>query len=363
TKRNLTFTPALLGVASGNTAIPSSASNTSYAAYVHGNYRFNDSLELTAGVRALTEEQKFKFSQVNTPDNPNIVGPGYPGLVFGAGDLEYSDSSSDTQISPTVGLNYKPTDEVLIYAKYARGNQSGGWNGDYRTTGLDRIQFDPETVDAFEIGMKSTMLDGSLQLNADVFLQQYDDFQVFQLLNANGQPIQELTNAGQATSQGVELETVWLPTDALQLTFNATYLDATYDKFPNPGKEFDPNAKDYDGNSLAYAPEWKLFAAAEFVQPLEDLGDLTFHLDYSYQSDSFANAANREAIEGIPSFELWNARLTFRPSSADWQIQAYINNIADKEYIVNHYEQTVFRFDRVFWGAPRFFGVNFSYYL
>ncbi len=362
TDRNITFAPSFLGAASGNIAIPSTASTTSYSAYIHGNYRFANSLELTAGIRGTLEDQEFDFTQINTPDNPDIVGPGYPGLAFEAGDLSYKAKNSDTAVSPTVGINYTPTDDVLLYAKYARGNQSGGWNGDYRTTGLDRIQFDPESVDAYEAGLKSTMFDGQLRFNTDVFVQEYDDFQVFQLLNVNGQPIQELTNAGQATSQGVEMETIWLPTDALQLTFNGTYLDATYDKFPNPGIEFDPNAKAYDGNDLAYAPEWKLFAAAEFVQPLSSLGDLTFHVDYSYQAHSFGNAANRKEIEGIPSFELWNARITFRPTSEQWQAQLYVDNIADEEYIVNHYENTIFRFDRVYWGAPRFYGANFTYY-
>jgi iron complex outermembrane receptor protein len=159
------------------------------------------------------------------------------------------------------------------------------------------------------------------------------------------------------------METIWLPTDYLQFTVNATYLDASYDKFPNPGKAFDPTAKDYDGNDLAYAPEWKLFAGVEYVQPVGDMGDLTVNVDYSYQAHSFGNAANRKEIEGIPSFDLWNARLTFNPTSERWQAEAYVQNIGDEEYIVNHYEQTVFGFDRVFWGAPRFYGVSFTWFL
>jgi iron complex outermembrane receptor protein len=387
TGRNIDFGPLLIGslvppplkpsanALAGNIAIPSELSIESFAAYLHGNYRFTEALELTAGLRFTREDKDIDFNQINAPNDPataalleQVLGPvtgikfsQSPGALFSAPDLTYKASDSDNDVSPTIGLNYTLADDVMVYAKYSRGYKSGGWNADFRTSGLSTIAYDPESVDAWEIGLKSTLLDGTLRLNADVFVQKYDDFQVFQRINVNNTSVQELTNAGEATSQGFELETIWLPTDRLQLTLNATYLDATYDSFPNPAPA-PGQPTDYDGNDLAWAPEWKVYAGVQFVQPLADLGDLTLNVDYSYQDESYSDPQNRE-LDFIPDYDVWNARATFNPASDRWQLAAWVRNIADDDYITNHSESSLLRVDRVIWGEPRMYGATFTWYL
>jgi iron complex outermembrane receptor protein len=382
TGRNLLLGAPLLPAQQlgGVIAIPSQNDVTSYAAYVHGNYRLTEKLELTAGLRFTDEEKDFDFEQVNTPGDPagaafifeNVLGfdpataaflgSQAPGSALSAFNFTYNATYSDSSWSPTLGINYMANDDVMYYAKYSRGNQSGGFNGDFNPF-LPAIQFDSEYVDAYEIGIKSTLADGAVRFNADVFLQQYSDFQLFQRVPVGNTSVQIVSNAGEATSQGVEVETVWLPTDTLQLTLNATYLDATYDKFDNPVSAIDPTQpENYDGKYLNYAPEWKLYAGVQYIQPIGDAGELTFNVDYTYQDDTYSGPANDET-QLIPDYDLWNARVTYNPPSDRWQVAAWVRNITDDEHIINHSLASLTGADRVIWGMPRLYGLEFKYYL
>jgi len=382
TGRSLLFgAPVLPSQAlSGTITIPSVVDVTSYAAYVQGNYRFADKWELTAGLRYTDEEKDFDFNQVNAPSDPATgavvleLGLGLPaataaflasqapGALFNAFNLSYQDKYSDSHVSPTIGLNYKLSDSVMYYAKYSRGYQSGGFNGDFNPY-LPAIQFDSEYVDAFEVGVKSTSADGKLRVNADVFVQKFSDFQLFQSVPVGNTNVQIVSNAGEATSQGVEVETVWLPTDSLQLTVNATYLDATYDKFENPISAVDPSQpKDFNGNDLNYAPKTKLYAGLQYAQPVGSAGELIFNLDYTYQDDLYTNNTNTDIVL-VPSYDLWNARVSYTPTNNQWQVSAWVRNLTDEEYIVNHSQTALTAVERNIWGMPRLFGVEVKYNL
>ena len=380
TGRNILFGAPILPAPqlSGVISIPSVNDITSYAFYVHGNYRITEQLELTAGLRFTDEEKDFDFNQVNTPNDAAggalvlenglglpaataaFLAAQSPGSLFQAFNLNYRNTYNDSNWSPTLGLNYQTSADVMYYAKYSRGYQSGGFNGDFNPY-LPAIQFNSEYVDAFEIGVKSVIADGALQLNADVFVQKYADFQLFQRVPVGASSVQIVSNAGKVTSQGLELETVWLPTDTLQLTVNATYLDATYDQFENPVFAIDPTQPaNYNGNYLNNAPQLKLFASLQYIQPLGDAGSLTFDVDYSYQDESFSNAPNNVTFELIPDYDLWNGRITFNPASDRWSVSAWVKNIGDSEYIINHSQASITNINRVIWGAPRLIGMEFK---
>jgi len=382
TGRNIYLAPPLLPSAAlaGQVAIPSDITTTNYAGYVHGNYRFTDKLELTAGLRYMDVEKKLDYTQVNAPDDLaaatsfliNFLGypapvaaglaPQIPGILLGAPNLVYKDKYSDDAVTPAVGLNYRFTDQILGYVKYSNGFQSGGFNADFAPPlPPDRwIPFDSESVDAYEIGLKSTLADGRLRLNAAAFMQQYSDFQIFQRVLNGTTSIQIVSNAGKATSQGIETEIAWLPTDRLQLTLNGAWTDATYDRFENPAPQ--PGEPDnFNGNYLNFAPKLKVFAGVQYVQPIGGAGDLTFNVDYSYQDKMYSDPRNRETFDLIPSYDLWNARVTYATAGDRWNVSAWIRNATDETYIVNHSRASLTNIDRVMWGAPRLYGINFTY--
>jgi len=352
---------------SGNLAIPSTVDVKTYAAYFHGNYRFSDQWELTAGLRYTYEEKEIDWSQRNTPDDPVIAAalgfPEAPGALTSSGNAEFSDDLDEEDLSPTIGINFTPQDNILAYAKYSRAFKSGGWNADFRANvdlGFDSISYDSESVDSYEIGLKSDLLEGALRLNVTGFWQEFSDYQILQRFPVG---TVELTNAGEATSKGVELETVWLPVDTLQLTLNVTYLDATYDKYDNPVAAIDPaQPENFEGNSLSYASDWKGYAGIQYIQRVGDYGELIWNLDYSYQSESYVDPQNRE-IDRIPSYDLWNLRVGYTPSSEKWELSAYVSNLEDDDHITARSADPLLGTDRVQLGSPRFFGAKFKYFL
>jgi len=351
----------------GYAEVPNKITTDTWAGYMHGNYRFTPKIELTAGIRYTAESKDLdKWSQINFPNDPAVAAAleeasgvpfsQYPGAALGAINYDkVSDSRDDDDWSPTVGVNYFLEEQIMLYAKYARGNKSGGWNADFMTNGLDYFAYEPESVDSYEAGIKSTLLDDSLRLNAAYYYSEYDDFQVFQqVYNTTGNPSVELTNAGAVTNQGVELETVWIPTDNLQFTLNAVWLDTNYDKFVNQ------DGADYSDNELPFSPEWKVYVGTQYIQPVGSFGDLTFNVDYAYSDDQYTDPSNVEPFV-LDSYGLWNARVTLTPVSEAWEVSLWGKNLTDKEYQVQS-NLNLLQTHRYTWGAPQMYGISAKYF-
>lgn len=361
--------PALAQYASaiaGNTNVTSGLTNKTWAVYFNGNYRITENLELTAGVRYTSEKKNVDWSQQNHPNDPVVAqalednlgaATGIPftmspGVLLGAVSYERLQKRlSDDDISPSIGLNYFVLDDTMVYVKYARGYKSGGWNADFMTAGLEYFAYDAESVDSYEVGLKSTLFDDTLRVNGAYYYSEYDDFQVFQTVyNSSDAPSVQLTNAGAAINQGVELESVWIPMEQLQLTLNVAYLDAKYDDFTNQ------NGNDYSGNELPNSPKWKVYAGMQYIQPVGPIGDLTFNLDYAYNDDYYTDPSNVAPFT-IDSVGLWNLRMTLLPSNGGWEVSLWGKNLAGEEY-QSQSNLNLLGSQRYAWGEPRTFGVS-----
>lgn len=359
----------------GTVKAPSELENQSTAAYIHGNYRINDMYEITAGLRYTKEEKDLTFSQQNYPNDPAVaamleaaVGGLFPfsmspGAALGAINYApFERSKSETDLSPTLGLNIKLSEDQLLYGKYTKGFKSGGWNAETRLTGLASFEFKDESVTNFELGYKSILFDDNVRFNVALFSSQFDDFQIFQFIPTGpNTSANELTNAGEVSNQGIEIETQWYATENLLLTFNGTFLDSVYDKYENEVK--DPLTGelvivDYAGNNLEFAPDTKLYFDASYTMAFES-GDLVLSVDYSYTSESYGDASN-EADYTMPSYSLVNTRATFFASSGDWQASLWVKNLADEEYSTNS-NRSFLRAPRLLWGPHRTFGASVQF--
>jgi iron complex outermembrane receptor protein len=351
----------------GYAGVPAKLTTETWAAYVHGNYRFTPEIELTAGIRYTSESKDLdEWSQTNYQNDPAVAAAleaatgvpftQFPGVLFGAIDYDkLSRSLDDDDWSPTVGLNYFLEEDIMLYAKYSRGFKSGGWNVDYMTAGLDYLSYKPESVDSYEFGLKSTLLDDSLRLNATYYYSEYDDFQVLQLVfNDVNSPTVQYTNAAAVTNQGVELESTWIPTDSLQFTLNAAWLDTNYDDFINQ------DGADYGGNELPYSPEWKIYTGVQYIQPVGSFGDLTFNVDYAYTDQQYTDPNNVEPYI-VDSYGLWNARVTLTPVSEAWEVSLWGKNLGDKEYMQTR-SLNLLRSERQTWGSPQMYGISAKYF-
>jgi iron complex outermembrane receptor protein len=303
----------------------------SYAGFAEGTWRFNERWSAVAGARYTSEDKDFYAQQLC-----------YPGMILPCVNGEFlprtttSDSWSSTD--PRVGLQFRPTDDWLLYAQYSTGFKSGGFNGRPGSVEGARQSFDMEELEAIEIGAKGTFADGRAVVSLAAFTYDYTDLQmVISGLNPmTGTAVAVVGNLGDATINGAEAELTWQPVPRLLLNAAVGYTDAEYDRL-------DPEvlsvitsvgspavALDY---KLPRTPEWTVNAGIEYGWPVGAAGDVSARVDYAWVDDQFNDIQNfREAM--TPSHDNVNARITYRHSER-WQLALYGRNLTDEEYVAN----------------------------
>jgi iron complex outermembrane receptor protein len=228
----------------------------SYAAYGQGTYRFTDKWSATAGLR-YTDEKKTLASYLITGA---FVRP--PGTV--------SESWSD--LSPRLGLEYRISDRAMTYVSASRGFRSGGFNG--RNISPDPPQsYDPETIWAYELGLKTETDNRRLRFNSAVFYYDYSDFQGLTLGSFSGLVI-NVGNIAKVEMYGAEFDLAARPTEALQLSLAAGYTHHDIAEV-EPGAQITirPDTR------LVNAPEWTATAAIDYTVGGGTGGAKDKHLD------------------------------------------------------------------------------------
>jgi iron complex outermembrane receptor protein len=281
----------------------------SYAAYGQGTYRFTDKWSVTAGLR-YTDEKKTLDSFLTGA----FVRP--PGTV--------SDSWSD--LSPRLGLEYRISDRAMTYVSASRGFRSGGFNG--RNISPNPPQsFDPETIWAYELGLKTEMNDRRMRFNSALFYYDYSDFQGLTLGSFSGLTI-NVGNIAKVEMYGAEFDLAVLPTESLQLSLGAGYTHHDITEV-EPGAQITirPDTR------LVNAPEWTTTAAIDYTVSAGKAGDIDLHLDYGWKSEIEFFLPNYPD-EGQDAYGVLNARVGFAPAGRSWRVEVFGSNLTDKEYRV-----------------------------
>ena len=185
----------------------------SYAAFGEAYYNVLNDLKLTAGLR-WTEDQKH-FTDI--PSEIGINGLGYP-------SSEVVNQQWD-QFTGRAAVNWTPkldfTDQTLVYGSYAHGYKAGGANppgavfdNTINVQPIHPLTFKPEFIDAFELGSKNTLLDGTLTLNADVFYYNYENYQISEIVDRTA-----INLNFDAHVKGAEIKSSWEPLPGLRFNF------------------------------------------------------------------------------------------------------------------------------------------------
>lgn len=182
-----------------------------------GTYHFTENLRLVASARYTWNSKDGTFVQV--------VDYGVPL----SGPKSLAGSISEENFDPSLTVQFDLTEDVMLYASYGAGSKAGGFVAQRGATPTT-FTFNPETSENYELGMKSTLLDGSLVLNLALYQTKFDDLQVS--FYDPSIPGFITGNAAAATSQGVEGMLAWQATDELSFISSVAYLDASYDDFP-----------------------------------------------------------------------------------------------------------------------------------
>ncbi len=192
----------------------------SYAGFGEAYYQVTPDLKLTAGLRWTSDHKHF----LEIPSEVLIQGWGYPGA--GAIDQSWNEWTGRAVADWTPKLDF--TDQTLVYGSFSRGYKAGGANPPppnyfiaYGEGATHPLTFEPEFVNAFELGTKNTMLDGALTLNGDVFYYDYKGYQISQIVDRTA-----VNSNFDAHVKGAELEATYEPLPGLKFSFAGGYEDA-----------------------------------------------------------------------------------------------------------------------------------------
>lgn len=337
------FAPAInpaappIYVGAGRTAVVEAES---YAVFFHGNYKINDQWGITGGLRYTYEEKAIDFDIKDTS-----------GLFT---NFSAKEDRSATDLSPTISLNWKPNDDMLVFARYSRGFKSGGYNADLINS-EESLPFEDESVDSYEIGLKSPFLDHTLNLNVNAFISNHDDYQVqsFTTLPSGGTAI-TITNAAEVESKGFEVELQWFPIDEFQLWASYGYTDATFKSFPEPAGP----GSDYSGHRLADAPKVTYSLGAEYRKTF-NAGDFVVQANYFSQDDFYSNPDNN-AVNLNDSRGESSARIGFESDSETWNVFLWAKNLSDDQSQI-HNTLSFLGAARSQYAQPRTYGVTVNY--
>ena len=283
----------------------------SYAVYAQATYNFTDRFALTGGLRWTREEKDFNY---NVEDSLLITFDG----TFN--DIAFALEETYEDVSPKVTLDFQATDDLLLYATYAEGFQSGGFQGLCLGNPFCAMNtFGPQDVRSYEIGLKADLLDNRLRINGAVFHAQYDDIQQTALLGG-AFPLQ---NVGEVDVTGVELEVVANPVEGLTIFGNVGYADDEYESL-------DPTS----GAALAGAtqlpglPEWSGRVGFEYEHGFNNDMAISFGADYTYSDEYFSEVTNALLID---DYGRTNGFIALGNTDGRWEFRLEGRNLTDEE--------------------------------
>ena len=327
----------------------------SYSAYGQIDYGFTDKLNLTVGLRYTRDDKSDSSVYAGafvkpTPWDPSIfIGErqilalsqglpsclprGNPPFFVHCADTETTRPDLENgEIGGKVGLQYHVNGDVMFYGSYSRGFKSGKFDLEFlhtNDTPFPQRPLDPETLDAFELGFKSTLLDRTLLVNAALFFNIWKDQQVFNV-GVNGP---EFFNLPESKIRGAEIETNWVPAEYWLVSANLGFLDTELTDVT--GIDFDLHQGDFQkGHELPLSPDFtgNLALARTF-----ELGGsrLNLRADYRYQSSSKVKFSPQVPIDEYTARSEINARagLTFG-ADGKYEISLSGQNLTGEKYCV-----------------------------
>ncbi|WP_143075142.1 TonB-dependent receptor [Sphingobium sp. AP50] len=312
----------------------------SYSAFGQVEYDLSSRLTLIAGGRVTLERKAFDYQSTNLTLAEVVVGPAR---------TPYSGNMSDTLYSAKAQIEYKPSQDVLIYAGFNRGVKAGSFNAPLAggTSYPDSdIPYAPETLNAYEIGVKSDLFDRLLRLNASTFYYDYDDYQAFKVIGLSTQ-----VSNNRSKIYGGELDATLRPIDGLTLRGWASY---THDRV------YDVSISGQPTLLTRVAPntsKWKAGALARYETDLAG-GSLSFQGDLNYTSRFWFSLTNYSATE-VKKYALLGLGLGW--DKGDWSILGQVSNLTDKRYKTVGFDLNAFcGCSQVGIGQPRWFRLSIT---
>ncbi len=321
----------------------------SKSAFVDFTYAISDRVRIGAGIRRTEEEKKEGHSFTILAKFPS--GPAPIVERCGPGILEQEWKESENMIRASI--EYDLSETGMIYTSYSQGFKVGGVNSSDCNP-----PWNPETVDAYEIGYKASFRDGATTLRAAAFQYDYSDFQVAQVIGIQG----VITNAGDADITGLELELSFILNENWNLNAGLTLLDTEYGHFLNTDTlNAELGAQENKGNPLSYAPDTSLNLGLVYNTPLNLGGDITVSLDTSYRSRVYFREFDQKEDSTDP-YMIVNLNVNWYSDDGLYAARLFVRNATDEEYVTNIQGSNTTYGRQGTWNMPRQTGIEVTRY-
>ena len=295
----------------------------SLAVFADATYDLTGQLSVYGGIRVMEEERdSFMTAQFFAPGggDANAIATA---LGLSACDREEKNRDDD-DITGRLGLQWYFDNDTMVYGQVSSGFKSGG-----AATSLCGDLFEPESIEAVEVGFKTVLLDSQLRLNGAVFFYDYADIQVEETIGAAA-----TINNADGEIKGAELDALYYVSSALQFNAGLTLLDTEYTDFENVNAyDVASGLQDLAGNPLLRSPGWQLAVGAQYTLDLSDSSTLMLRTDIN-ASDSYQLREFDDPQDEQDSYTLVNASITYTSPSEAWVVMLWGKNLTDEEVVI-----------------------------
>ena len=357
-------------------------------------WRMDDQWSFTAGLRYTDETKYMTYRWRSFPAgglesyigatfvgaaNANILGAGYVGTVDNLMSIPETEGiygnyneQSFSNVSGRLVAQYAMSDDTNLYASYTTGYRAGGFNGgNFDRATMSGDEYFEETIGSMEFGVKSTLMDGRMRVNAAVFSYDYDDVQVSVIKSDDGGVSTDVVNAASFGTEGLELDLAFLVTDTMTVRAQYAYTDREYDDFPSyQGLAIQPTQGLTPENAYNVVMDWNMlnFGSSSIdLQVSANYQDETVSITSSTTSYTAAGQPAIPANMQQPSNQertLVNARLSWSSELEGGQrlnVTAWGRNITDEQYRTFGFNfGAALGFPVHQWGNPATYGIDFS---
>jgi iron complex outermembrane receptor protein len=322
-----------------------------WALFGDGKYHVSDDFRILFGMRYTDDEVSYTHHRVNNDQ----YGRKGVGVREASLNTDYSGGTSNTNTSFKLGAQYDFDDMGMVYTTYSQGYKGPGFNVFYNMSDNDTRPIDEETSDAYEIGYK--FASHNFMLNAAVFKTEIEGFQANNFDDSDGTTITRLTNAGNVSTQGFEVDFVWQATENLTLSGGLAKIDAEIDEFYCPDTA---TCTERSGLPVPFSPDLKYSLTTDYITELESMTVL-WNATYVYTDEQMAtlpsNTGEFSPAVRLPDYGLLNASVGFSFNEDQYRISLIGKNLTDEQYFTS-YSGDGFRY-QVPRDADRYFGAQF----
>lgn len=304
------------------------------AAFGTATYSITDDVRLLLGLRQTQDEKsgiKVTRGNFGAPFPPDIPNDLYAGIA------KFSKTTWN------LGAEWDVSKDVFVYGSASTGYKAGGFN--LTSNGLP---YEPETIKAYEFGIKSDLLNRTARVNLETFYYDYTDLQLTTLTTVNNAPGQFTTNAAKSTIYGIEIDSQFKLSANLLFTATFSHINAEFDELystdtrdPNPSANPNDPAglgrTDLSGNAIPYVPENSLLLGMDYQTDLSNGGEIQLSFNLLWQDDMYLREFNHPDIDKVDAYSRTDATVTYLFPNETLSVTLFVTNLENDVQKTNVY--------------------------